>query len=91
MGCGCNNFGCGSSWIIILIIILLLCGGCGGGCGNIAAAVANIKFIEVSKRKLRHLFVIKKAVQKAINFFCFTQNLKIYCTSLLTNQVSLLN
>ena len=34
MGCGCNNFGCGSSWIIILIIILLLCGGCGGGCGN---------------------------------------------------------
>jgi len=35
----------------------------------IAAAVANIKFIEVSKRKLRHLFVIKKAVQKAINFF----------------------
>ena len=29
-----ENFGCGSSWIIILIIILLLCGGCGGGCGN---------------------------------------------------------
>ena len=27
----------------------------------IAAAVANIKFIEVSKRKLRHLFVIKTA------------------------------
>jgi hypothetical protein len=32
----------------------------------IAAAVANIEFIEVSKRKLRHLFVINK---KAIKFF----------------------
>jgi len=37
----------------------------------IAAAVANIKFIEVSKRKLRHCFFVinKKAVQKAIKFF----------------------
>ena len=39
----------------------------------IAAAVANIKFIEVSKRKLRHLFVINK---KAINFL-FYSKLKI--------------
>ena len=57
----------------------------------IAAAVANIKFIEVSKRKLRHLFVTnKKAAQKAIKT-SFLEVLKFYCTFLLTNKVSLLN
>ena len=62
MGCGCNNFGCGSSYSSAAVAVAV-------AATMIAAAVANIKFIEVSKRKLRHLFVIKKAVQKAIKFF----------------------